>query len=140
VSYLIDTNVISELRKGERADPGVRSWISGVADGELFLSVLVLGELRRGVERIRRRDRASASALDAWLRRLLIAHRERILPITAEIAEAWALLNVPDPLPVIDSLLAATAQIHGLTLVTRNTRDMARTGVRMLNPFEPTAR
>jgi predicted nucleic acid-binding protein len=136
VSFLVDTNVISEVRKGERADAGVVRWFSGVADEELFLSVLVVGELRKGIEAIRRRDTASAAVLERWLRRVLTDHATRLLPITSEIAEVWGRFNVPDPLPVIDSLLAATAHVHGLTIVTRNTVDIARTGVPVLNPFE----
>jgi hypothetical protein len=131
----LDTNVISELRKGSRANPGVRAWYDGVDGDRLYLSVLVVGEIRRGIELIRRRDVASATALDGWLRVLVNQHGDRILPIDRAVAETWALLNVPDPLPVVEGLLAATAHVHGLTLVTRNTSDIARTGVRHLDPF-----
>jgi toxin FitB len=136
--YLLDTNVVSELRKGARADANVTAWLAHQTDEQLFLSVLVVGELRRGVESIARRDKASAVALESWLNRLIHVHADRILPVTLEIAQAWGRLNVPDPLPVIDSLLAATAHVHGLTLVTRNAKDMARTGVPTANPFLPT--
>jgi predicted nucleic acid-binding protein len=135
VGYLLDTNVISELRKGRRADPNVMSWFESVRDDQLFLSVLTVGELRRGVERILRRDPPSGSVLDAWLQRILATHADRIVPIDREAAEEWGRLNVPDPLPVVDGLLAASAKVHGLTLVTRNVRDIATTGVDHLDPF-----
>jgi toxin FitB len=136
VSFLLDTNVVSELRKGRRAHPRVMQWFSGVDDADLHLSVLVLGELRQGVERLRARDAASAQRLDGWLRRLAEGYTGRILPIDEPVAELWGRLNVPDPVPAIDGLLAATALVHDLTLVTRNTRDVSRTGARLLNPFE----
>lgn len=135
MSYLVDTNVISELRKGARANENVRAWIDGVEEEELFLSVLTVGELRRGVERVRRRDRAGATSLERWIRRVVRDHEPRILPVTVEVADVWGRLNVPDPLPVIDSLLAATALVHDLTVVTRNVADIARTGVPVLDPF-----
>lgn len=135
MSFLVDTNVVSELRKGPRADGNVRAWFEAADDGELFLSVLVVGELRRGVESVRRRDPRSAAQLDRWLRRVTGGYGDRILPVTAEVAEAWGHLNVPDPLPVIDSLLAATALVHDLTVVTRSVSDIARTGVPVVDPF-----
>lgn len=137
MSYLIDTNVISELRKGKRADPGVVEWFSGLAEEEVFLSVLTLGEIRRGIESIRRRDAAAASALESWLGRISELHRERIVSLDRAIAEEWGRMSVPDPLPVIDGLLAATAKVTGLTLATRNTADVAAAGVSLFNPFEP---
>ena len=135
MNCLIDTNVISELRKGERADPNVVAWFAGLADEEVFLSALTLGEIRRGIESIRRRDPKSAAALESWLGRIADQHRNRILPVDRSIAEEWGRMNVPDPLPVIDGLLAATASVLGLTLATRNTADIARTGVSCVNPF-----
>jgi predicted nucleic acid-binding protein len=135
LSYLLDTNVISELRKGERADPNVRTWFSELADEEIFLSVLTIGEVRRGVENVRRRDPGAAVALDSWLARLGGAHRDRILPVDRAIAEEWGRLNVPDPLPVVDGLLAATAKVIGLTFATRNVADVEGSGVALLNPF-----
>jgi hypothetical protein len=136
LSYLVDTNVLSELRKGRRCDPSVFRWFSAVPDEDVFLSVLVIGEMHRGIERIRRRDSRSARTLDAWLRRLLAGHRERILPVDEEVADEWGRLNVPNPIPVIDGLMAATARVHGLTLATRNVKDVTRTGVPCVNPFE----
>ncbi len=138
MSYLLDTNVISELRKGERANPSVASWFAGVADEEIFLSVLTIGEIRRRVESVRRRDPDSAATLDSWLARLSEAHRDRIVAVDRPIAEEWGRMNVPDPLPVVDGLLAATARILGLTLVTRNTADVEGTGIELLDPFSST--
>jgi predicted nucleic acid-binding protein len=135
LSYLVDTNVISELRKGERADPAVQAWFASVADEEIFLSVLTVGEIRQGVEWIRRRDPAAATALDRWLDRVVDMHRDRLVPVDRLVAEEWGRMNVPDPLPVIDGLLAATAKITGLTLATRNVADVERTGVDLVNPF-----
>ncbi len=135
MSWLLDTNVVSELRKGSRADPGVVRWASGRQD-DAWLSVLTVGEIRRGTELVRRRDAVAARYLDVWLEGLLGAFESRILAIDARVAEVWGRLNVPDPLPTVDALLAATALVHGLTFVTRNVKDVAGTGVRVLNPFE----
>lgn len=136
MSYLLDTNVISELRKGKRADPGVSNWFDGIDDREIHLSVLTIGEIRRGVESVRRRDADSASALDSWLSGLTDAHRDRILQVDRAIAEEWGRMSVPDPLPLVDGLLAATAKLAGLTLVTRNVADVEATGVDLLDPFD----
>jgi predicted nucleic acid-binding protein len=135
LSYLLDTNVISELRKGERADAQLRAWFSEVADEEIYLSVLTIGEIRRGIENVRRRDPKSAAALDSWLARLGEAHRDRILPIDRVITEEWGRMNVPDPLPVVDGLLAATAKVAGLTFATRNVADVESSGVELVDPF-----
>lgn len=134
MTWLVDTNVLSELRKGERADAGVREWFAGALDEDLFTSVLVLGEVRRGIESLRRRDAAAALALEQWLERLTAGFADRILQIDATVADRWGSLNVPDPVPVVDGLLAATALVHDMVLVTRNTRDVERTGVRLLDP------
>src|ERR1044071_136106 len=133
MSFLVDTNVISELRKGERANAKVRTWFRSVDHAELYLSVLVTGELRQGVEGLRRRDPAAAAKLDRWLHELVERHADRMLPVDAAVAERWGRLNVPDPIPAVDGLLAATALVHSLTLVTRNVRDVRRTGVRHLD-------
>lgn len=136
MSYLLDTNVISELRKGRRRNANVGRWFDSVGEDEMFLSVLTIGELRRGVELIRRRDATSAEGLDAWLAKLLSTHAGRFLPVDSSVAEQWGRLNVPNPVPVVDGLLAATAIVNGLTLVTRNVGDVAGTGVSCLNPFD----
>ena len=133
--FLIDTNVVSELRKGARADLGVRAWFEEHSTDSLWLSALVVGELRRGAELLRRRDTKAGRSLDRWLQTITADFGDRILPVTTEVCERWALLNVPDPLPVIDGLLAATALVHNLVLVTRNTSDIERTGVGLVNPF-----
>lgn len=135
MGFLIDTNVVSELRKGKRANAKVRQWFAAVDEGDLFLSVLTLGEIRNGIERLRRRDPTSAATLEAWLTQLTATMRDRILPITPSIADRWGRLGVPDPRPVIDSLLAATALVHDLTLVTRNVTDVEYSGAKLFNPF-----
>lgn len=135
--FLLDTNVISELRKRDRADANVRTWIDDHRDDEFWMSVLVVAELRRGVELIRRRDVHAASTLMAWLESTIVGYKDRLLPVTLEIGQRWALLSVPDPLPVIDGLMAATALEHDLTLVTRNVDDVKRTGAAVVNPFVP---
>ena len=135
MKFLLDTNVVSELRKGERADANVVAWFGKSDAADLFLSVIVVGEIRRGIELIRRRDLATAHALDRWMTRLLAGFEDRILPVDGRVAEEWGRMNVPNPLPAVDSLMAATAKVHGLVLVTRNVKDVAATGVRTLNPF-----
>ena len=134
MSWLVDTNILSELRKGDRTDPGIRAWFAEAREEELFTSVLVLGEIRRGIESIRRRDEPSALALEQWLTRLTMSFAERVLPIDARVADRWGTLNVPDPVPTTDGLLAASALVHDLVLVTRNVRDVAGTGVQLLDP------
>ena len=139
MGFLIDTNILSELQKGRRADVGVKTWYDDCSSDDLFLSVLVIGEIRQGVERLRRRDPIQAVRLEQRLDEVLTMMQGRILPITENIAQRWGNINSPDPLPVIDGLLAATALEHGLTLVTRNVRDVKRSGVVMLNPFSDQA-
>jgi len=134
--YLVDTNIISELRKGPRCAPSVRAWFDGTSSDELFLSVLVTGEIRRGIELIRRRDPESAQHLDAWLARLRRHYDDRILPITEDITELWGQYGLERPLPPIDGLLAATAQYHHLVVVTRNVSDFSDIAVDLLNPFD----
>jgi hypothetical protein len=134
VSWLVDTDVLSELRKGEGADPGIRAWFTDAREDELFTSVLVLGEVRRGIESIRRRDVPSALAIEQWLARFTATFSDRVLPIDTRVADRWGALNEPDPLPTVDGLLAATALVHDLVLVTRNVRDVVSTGVRVLDP------
>ena len=138
--FLLDTNVLSELRKGERADANVRRWFGSVDENSLFLSVLVTGEIRHGIEAIRKRDVRAAWALEGWLETLVKAHSDRVLPVDAAIADEWGRLDARGSLPVVDGLLAATARVHDLTLVTRNVKDVARTGMDVLDPFASTAR
>lgn len=133
--YLVDTNVISELRKQDRCDTNVSRWFTACPPEDLYLSVLTVGEIRKGIESIRPRDPEAAVALDGWLTLVIAEHDDRILPIDQAAAQEWGRLSVPDPIPVVDGLLAATAKVRGMTLVTRNTRDVERTGVSCLNPF-----
>jgi len=135
--YLIDTNIISEVRKGKRCDFRVAAWFKRVRDDELFLSVLVVGEIRQGIERLRPRNTRRAQAIERWLEELLRSFSDRVLPVDEKVAQNWGRLNARDNFPAIDSLLAATADVHGMILVTRNTRDIERSGVRCFNPFEP---
>ena len=133
--FLVDTNVVSELRKDERADGGVRDWFASVDGDDLALSVLVLGEIRLGILRLGQRDAEAASRLGAWLVLVERAYDGRVLAVDSNVVEEWARLNVHRPLPVIDSLQAATARVHGLTLVTRNVADLEGVDVPLLNPF-----
>jgi toxin FitB len=136
VSWLIDTNIISEVRKGRRCDPRVAAWYATADAAELYLSVLVLGEIRKGVDLVRPRDPDRAAALESWLAAVDAAFAGRILPVDREVADAWGRLAAPRTIPVIDALLAATAAVHRLTLVTRNHQHVAGLGVEVLNPFE----
>jgi toxin FitB len=140
MSYLVDTNILSEVRKRERCDARVAAWLANVVPDELFVSVLSLGEIRRGIELIRKRDSASARALDKWLRGLETHYADRILPISAAVADRSGRLSPDQPLPVTDGLLAATGIEHKLTIVTRNADVFQRSGVNTLNPFLPLSR
>jgi len=133
--YLLDTNIVSEIRKRERCHPNVRRWFAALEDDAIFLSVLVVGEIRHGIELIRRRDEVAGRSLDRWLKALERRFEERILPVTIEICERWGRIGIDQPLPPVDGLLAATALHHGLTLVTRNTAHAERSGAEVLNPF-----
>lgn len=135
MNYLIDTNVISEMRKGARANVNVAAWYEAVPEESLYLSVLVLGEIRRGVERKRPRDSAQAAALERWLAAVHRGFGERILPIDRAVADEWGHMSAVRPVSVIDGLLAATAKVHGLTLVTRNVADVAGLGASVFDPF-----
>ena len=136
MSYLIDTNVISEVRKGARCDRNVSAWYASIDDSELYLSVLVLGEIRRGVERARVNDLLRADALDRWLVGVSQAFAGRILAVDQSVADEWGRMGAKRSLPSIDALLAATAKVHDLTLVTRNIVDVAGLGADVLNPFD----
>jgi toxin FitB len=137
VSYLIDTNIISEIRKDTRCDRRVAAWYAAVAEDDLYLSVLVVGEIRKGVELVRRRDPAKAQALERWLGEIDAAFGDRILPIDRAVTDEWGRIGALRPVPVVDGLLAATAKVHRMTLVTRNDSDVAGLGAEVLNPFKP---
>lgn len=134
--YLLDTNVISELRKGGRADPGVLAFFAALEDEEIYLSVQTIGEIRRGLENIRGRgDRQQAERLETWLDFVVAEYSDRILGFDLDCAQVWGKLMSPSPQHAIDKQIAAIALIHDLTVVTRNTEDFTATGVRRINPF-----
>ena len=133
-SYLLDTNVISETRKS-RADSRVTAFLSAADTTRLFVSVLSIGELRKGVAAKRRTDPAFADQLGTWVDVIETTFADRVLPVDAATARRWGELSANRSLPVIDTLIAATAITHGLTLVTRNTRDVATTGVPLVDPW-----
>jgi predicted nucleic acid-binding protein len=136
--FLIDTDVISESRKGESANDGVRAFFRDAArdDVPVYLSVVTVGELRQGLENIRRRgDRLQAERLARWLTRLMNDYADAILPFDEDAAHVWGRLRVPNPENPLDKQIAATALLHDLTVVTRNTAHFEPTGVRLLNPF-----
>jgi predicted nucleic acid-binding protein len=137
VTYLIDTNVISELRKGGRCDPNVAAWYAPLGDGDLYLSVLTLGEIRKGIDRAQPRDPARARALEKWLGDIATAFADRVLAVNRDVADIWGQMSAQRTIPVIDGLLAATAKVHSLTLATRNVDDVSGLGAKLLNPFEP---
>lgn len=141
--FLLDTNVVSELRKARtgRADPRVTAWASAIPASDLFLSVIVVQELEIGILQVERRDPAQGALLRAWLEdHVLPTFSDRLLPVDAAVARRSARLNVPDPRPYRDELIAATALVRGMTVVTRNVADFATTGVSLLNPWESPAR
>lgn len=135
MSFLLDTNIVSEIRR-RKPNAGVAAWFASVPASELYLSALVVGEIRQGIERLAKRAPERAETLEKWLGQLVTIYRDRIAPVTVDVAEVWGRLNATEPLPVVDGLMAATALAHGWTLVTRNVRDVAATGVRLLNPFD----
>ena len=131
--FLLDTNIISELRKRDRAHPNVARWVALTPAEEIGTSVIVLAEIRRGIELKRRRDPEQARSLDRWFGQMRRRLGDRVLSVDGPIADAWAVLGIP--MPLIDGLLAATVKVHGLTLVTRNVDDFVRTGVSVVDPF-----
>jgi predicted nucleic acid-binding protein len=137
--YLIDTNVISELRKGQKANNGVRQFFDAAVQNNtpLYISVITVGELRRGVDLIfHRGDTLQAERLENWLVTILDDYKGNMLGIDAEIGLLWGRMRVPNPQNALDKLIAATALIYDLTVVTRNVKDFEQTGVSLLNPFD----
>jgi toxin FitB len=139
--YLIDTNVISEVRKKDKANKGVIAFFDqATRHGEaVYLSSITVGELRRGVELIRSRgDTPQAELLEAWLENVLRDYKDSILALDAEAAQVWGRLRVPHPEHELDKQIAAIALVNDLTVVTRNTPHFESTGARLVNPFSPT--
>ena len=140
--YLLDTNVVSELRKVRlgKANRHVATWADSVDASDLYLSAITVHELELGVLLVERRDAAQGALLRTWLNQYVLpAFMGRILPVDVSVAQRSAQLSVPDPRPVHDGLIAATALVHGLTMVTRNVADFTACGVTILNPWSPTA-
>lgn len=142
MSHLLDTNVISELRKSaRRADAGVRSWVAQRDPSALYISVITVLEIELGIARLAQRDPAQAGPLQAWFDEdLLEAFVRRILPVDARVARRAARLHVPDPRPERDALIAATAAVNGLAVVTRNVRDFEALEVAVINPWSEASR
>jgi toxin FitB len=133
LSYLLDTDAISEIRRGR--DSSVAAWASKVLDAELHLSVLTLGEIRKGIERLRGRDRNQANVFASWVAELQNRFAPRILPVNARVADEWSRLNAPAERKTVDSLIAATARVYQLIVVTRNTVDFKDCAVPLLKPW-----
>jgi predicted nucleic acid-binding protein len=133
--FLLDTNVVSALRR-RRCDPAVAKWFESVRTQEHYISALVVGEIRRGITKLERRDADQARVYDAWLAELVGTFADRILSIDTAVADRWGRIEISGPFPVQDGMMAATALVHDLTFVTRNVKDVAQTGARLLNPWE----
>ena len=136
MSFLVDTNVLSEIRKGPNCDATVRAWWDSTTISDFYLSVIVAGEIYRGIDKLMKTNPALARKFQSWLRSLVHEFEGRTLGIDLKTTEIWGRLTSKRTLPLADGLLAATALAHDLTFVTRNTRDIQDTGVRFLNPFE----
>lgn len=134
--YLIDTNVLSELKKKDQADEKVRRWFAVTPANSIFLSVMTVGEIRAGIEKQRLKDPVQAEHLERWMRKSLALFRGHILPITQSVANRWGTICPGQSFPDVDGLIAATALEHGLIVVTRNVKDFERAGVLYLNPWE----
>jgi len=135
--YLLDTNVISELRKAKKADKKVIAWANTIPVSNLFLSAITVLELETGILQVERRDVAQGSVLRTWLNtHVLPAFSERILPLDVAVAQRCAKLHIPDPKSDRDAIIAATALVHGMTVVTRNVSDFEKTDVDIINPWE----
>ncbi|MBI2740084.1 MAG: type II toxin-antitoxin system VapC family toxin [Rhodospirillales bacterium] len=134
MTFLLDTNVVSEPRR-RKPDVNVVTWLRGQQSDQLFLSALTLGEIAHGAEIRAKRDAVASRSLATWLTSIRTGYADRVLPITADIAETWGRLGARRPLPVVDGLLAATALVHRLTLVTRNVRDFQGLEIPLLDPW-----
>jgi predicted nucleic acid-binding protein len=135
VSILVDTNVVSELKRGRNAAPAVTAWFAAVPAEQIFTSVVVLGEVRRGIELLARRDKAQAEMLERWYASMRQQLGTRVLPVDEPVMMMWSRISVPDPLPAYDGLIAATALVNSMTVATRNTADFRRVGVTVVDPW-----
>ena len=136
MSYLLDTNVISEIQKGSSCHEAVREWWSAIDISEVYLSVLVPGEIQHGIEKLLSKDPSRARRYESWLNSIIQGFEGRILAFDLDTARVWGTMTSKRTLPLVDGLLAATAVAHNLTLVTRNTKDIKGIGVNYLNPFD----
>lgn len=136
MSFLLDTNIVSELRK-PRPHAGLIEWFDAQSASALFLSIVTAGEIRQGIEQLRRRDGRQAGLLDRWLNGLTQFYEDRLLYVDGAVADEWGRMRARRAVPVMDAFIAATAKVHGLTLVTRNVRDFAGLGVALHDPFGP---
>lgn len=136
MEFLLDTNILSELRKGRRAHPGVVSWNNDLDVNRAWTSVIVVGEIRCGIEKKRKTDPVAATHLDSWLSGLNSNFENRILPVDEDIANRWGILRARINIPGNDGWIAATALKHGLTIATRNVADFSQAGVNVVNPFD----
>ena len=135
MNVLIDTNVVSELKRGRKAAPRVVTWFSSMPPERVFTSVVVLGEIRRGIELVARRDKTQAELLERWYASMRRRLGERVLPVDEPVMSTWARISVPDMLPAYDGLIAATALVHDLIVATRDAADYRRAGVPVIDPW-----
>ncbi len=135
MNVLVDTNVVSELKRGRHADPRVVAWFSKMPIECVFTSVIVLGEIRRGIELVARRDKSQAEMLERWYASIRERLANRILAVDEPVMMIWSKISVPHLLPAYDGLIAATALAHSMTVVTRNALDYQRAGVDVLDPW-----
>jgi predicted nucleic acid-binding protein len=136
VKYLIDTNIISEVRKGEQCDTNVARWYASLGNADIYLSVSVLGEVRKGIEGVRRNSPERARVLEFWLATLRERFTDRILPVNQMVADEWGRMSAIRSVPSLDALLAATAKVNQMTFATRNVADVAGLGADVINPFD----
>jgi predicted nucleic acid-binding protein len=136
LSYLLDTNVLSEIQKGEQCNEAVKAWWDATDVMEIYISVVVPGEIQRGIEKMFKKNPIRARLFESWLDSVIEEFQGRILSVDMATARMWGKMTSKRTLPLVDSLLAATSMVHGLILVTRNIKDIHDTGVSYLNPFE----